>query len=107
MKTTGQIIKELRKAKGLTQEQLGELIGVQKSAIAKYENDRIPNLKRQTIEKMAELFNVRPSYIMGFTEDSNMEAINRHNETQAVINAYWAADYRTQKAVRIMLGIEE
>ncbi len=67
MKTTGQIIKELRKQKGLTQEELGEILGVQKSAIAKYENDHVVNLKRETIEKMAEYFGVRPSYIMGMT----------------------------------------
>ena len=35
---TGERIKKLRKEKGLTQQQLGEMLGVQKSAIAKYEN---------------------------------------------------------------------
>ena len=34
-KTTGQIIKELRLSRDLTQEQLGDILGVQKSAIAK------------------------------------------------------------------------
>jgi transcriptional regulator with XRE-family HTH domain len=34
----GSLIKEARLAKGLTQEELGKLVGVQKSAIAKYEN---------------------------------------------------------------------
>ncbi len=37
---TGERIKKLRKEKGLTQEQLGKLLGVKKSAIAKYENNR-------------------------------------------------------------------
>ena len=43
---TGERIKKLRKEKGLTQEQLGNLLGVKKSAIAKYENNRVENLKR-------------------------------------------------------------
>ena len=43
---TGERIKKLRKEKGLTQEQLGKLLGVKKSAIAKYENNRVENLKR-------------------------------------------------------------
>lgn len=34
----GEAIKKARKAKNLTQEQLGELVGVQKSQIAKIEN---------------------------------------------------------------------
>lgn len=34
---TGQLIRHLRKSKGLSQEELGEIVGVQKSAIAKYE----------------------------------------------------------------------
>ena len=32
---TGERIKKLRKEKGMTQQELGELLGVQKSAIAK------------------------------------------------------------------------
>lgn len=49
----GQLIKEARIAKGLTQEQLGEIVGVQKSAIAKYENGRVVNIKRSTLQKLA------------------------------------------------------
>ena len=67
---TSEIIKSLRKEKKLTQEQLGDLIGVQKSAIAKYESGRVENLKRSTIEKLAELFEVSPSYILGIEDNS-------------------------------------
>ena len=49
----------------MTQEELGQVLGVQKSAIAKYENDHVVNLKRETIEKMADYFGVKPSYILG------------------------------------------
>ena len=35
----GDIIKSLRIQKGMTQEELGKVIGVQKSAIRKYESD--------------------------------------------------------------------
>lgn len=65
---TGDIIKKLRKEHKLTQEDLGAIIGVQKSAIAKYENGRVENLKRSTIEKLATYFNVSPSYILGIQE---------------------------------------
>ena len=69
---TGEIIKKLRKERGLTQEQLGDIIGVQKSAIAKYESGRVENLKRHTIAKLAKYFGVTPSYILGIREDKEM-----------------------------------
>ena len=37
--TTGQRIKNLRINKGLSQEELGKMIGVKKAAINKYETD--------------------------------------------------------------------
>ena len=46
----GEIIKQLRKAHNLTQEELGKRLGVQKSAIAKYEKGRVENIKRSTIQ---------------------------------------------------------
>ena len=49
----GHIIKTARLAKGLTQEELGNMVGVQKSAIAKYENGRVVNIKRTTLRKLA------------------------------------------------------
>lgn len=58
--TTGDVIRKLRKEKGWTQQELGDRLGVQKSAIAKYESGRVKNLKRTTIKKMAEIFNVVP-----------------------------------------------
>ena len=72
MKNTGEMIKYYRKKLGLTQEELGNYVGVQKSAIAKYENGRIENLKRTTIEKLSELFGVLPSELLGISATSNV-----------------------------------
>ena len=63
------MIKKLRMQKHWTQEQLGEKLGVQKSAIAKYEKGRVENLKRSTIQKMAEIFNVSPLVFLGYEID--------------------------------------
>lgn len=71
----GKIIKKLRLANGMTQEELGQKLGVKKAAVQKYENGIIENIKRSTIERMAEIFDVSPSYIMGFTSDNPSEAI--------------------------------
>lgn len=72
MKNTGEMIKYYRKKLGLTQEELGNYVGVQKSAIAKYENGRIENLKRTTIEKLSELFGILPSELLGISATSNV-----------------------------------
>ena len=48
-------IKERRLLIGLTQEELAQRLGLQKSAIAKYENGRVKNIKRSIIVHMAQI----------------------------------------------------
>lgn len=56
----GAKIKEARLAKGMTQEELGEILGVQKSAIAKYESGRVVNIKRTTLKKISDVLEIPP-----------------------------------------------
>lgn len=53
-------IKSARQAKGMTQEELGEILGVQKSAIAKYENGRVVNIKRSILKKISDALDIPP-----------------------------------------------
>ena len=69
--STGDKIKRLRVERNMTQEQLGEKLGVKKSAVAKYENDRVRNLKRKTLLKLADVFGVPPSYFIDDLKKSN------------------------------------
>ena len=92
---TGEIIKKLRKEHKLTQEQLGSILGVQKSAIAKYERGEIVNLKRETIEKLAEAFDVMPSYIMGIS-DSPTHSISLSPHEIALIKSYRTSPISTR-----------
>ena len=71
--TMGDRIKYLREKVGLTQEELGEKIGVQKSAIRKYEKGEVENIKRSSVKIMADLFGVTASYLM-FGEDLEGDA---------------------------------
>lgn len=64
MSDMGDRIKYLRERAGLTQEELGEKIGVQKSAIMKYESGTVENIKRSSVKIMAEALGVTPSYLM-------------------------------------------
>lgn len=68
----GERLKILRKEKGVTQEEVGKVIGVSKVTIMKYEKGMVENLKRNSIAKLAEYFNVRPTYLMCM-EDEEVE----------------------------------
>lgn len=56
----------------MTQEELGNRLGVQKSAIRKYEKGIVDNIPRSRIALMAEIFGVDPVWLMGF-EDSDFD----------------------------------
>lgn len=78
-------IKERRKAMGYTQTELGEKLDLKASAIAKYENGRVENIKRSTIADMAKVLECSPAYLMGWDEedstiqkrDANLENIEK------------------------------
>lgn len=79
MNDVGQYIKKLREAKGLTQEQLGEIVGVKKAAVQKWESGMTQNLKRTTIKILADFFEVSP---VGFVDDENSTPVAENTETE-------------------------
>lgn len=59
-------LRELRQRKGLRQEQVAKLIGVNKSAISTYENDiRQPSF--EILVRLANLYRVSTDYLLGQT----------------------------------------
>lgn len=68
--TMAETIRMLRIQRGITQEELGNILGVQKSAVRKYESGMVENIPRSSIKKMADFFNVSPSYLMGWDEET-------------------------------------
>ena len=67
----GQEIKRLRLERGYTQQQLGELLGVQKSAVQKYEKGTVKNLKQETLSKLCKIFDVSPAVFMDAIYDTD------------------------------------
>lgn len=64
-------LKKAREAKGLTQQQVADLIGVTRESYARYENGtRNPNL--QNLSDLADLLNVTTDYLLGRTDLSDM-----------------------------------
>lgn len=69
------VIKKLRQEKNLTQEELGHILGVKKSAVQKYEDGTIKNLKLDTIRTLCETFHIVPWRIV-FPDKSREWIVN-------------------------------
>lgn len=92
-------IKELRQAQGLTQEELGKKLNVQKSAISKYEKGIvIPN--GDVLKRLSAIFNVSTDYLLN-NEVSRSEKYSEE-ETQ-LLNDYRYLDKDGQSLIRTLM----
>lgn len=57
-------LKELRRQRGMSQEELGAFLGVQKAAVCKYEVGRVA-LPNDVLVKLCDYFNVTSDYLLG------------------------------------------
>ena len=75
-KGMAQRIKELRQAKGLTLEQVADVVGVGKSTVRKWETGMIANMKRDKIADLAKALGTTPAYLMGWEDDESENNIS-------------------------------
>ena len=64
-----QRIKALRQQKGLTLEQVADVVGVGKSTVRKWETGMIANMRRDKIADLAKALGTTPAYLMGWKEE--------------------------------------
>lgn len=100
--TTGEKIKQLRRERGLTQEELGNLIGVQKAAINKYETGIVVNLKQSTILSIAEALHVSPIELLE-TDPYSPNPSSLDDDELRLVAAYRKAEPPIKKAALRML----
>lgn len=67
--TTGERIKEVRNQLGISQVDFADKINVSKQTLYKYENNMVVNIPFNKIEAIAQLANVSPAYLMGWTNE--------------------------------------
>lgn len=98
----GTKIKELRKKRHMTQEELGELLGVKKAAIQKYEKGEIINLKVATIRRLCEIFHVHASELI-FPDAGDLDEMYNADKLQFEVKVIESIEklYGT-RAVEIM-----
>lgn len=71
--TIGERIKSCREKANLTQDELAKRLATTKQTIYKYENNIVTNIPSDKIEKMAELFNVTPGFLMGWEKEGSWQ----------------------------------
>ena len=77
-------LRELRLNKGLRQEQVAKLIGVNKSAISTYENDsRQPSF--EILVRLANLYRVSTDYLLGQTNSRSVDLSGLSEQEAALI----------------------
>lgn len=67
-----QRIKALRQDRGLTLEQVADVVGVGKSTVRKWETGMIANMRRDKIASLAKALSTTPEYLMGWEEDKKI-----------------------------------
>lgn len=82
-------IKRLRKQHNLTLEQVGNIVGVSKSTVRKWENGDIANMRRDKIASLAKALHTTPAYLMGWEEKTpdDPKADERKAELLEVFNS--------------------
>ncbi len=66
----GRRLKEARKEKNLSQEEVAEMINTSRSNISKYENETLePNI--ETLKKLCEIYEVSADHIIGIEVKNN------------------------------------
>ena len=103
----GEKIRNARIAKGLTQEELGKMVGLQKSAIAKYENGRVVNIKRSTLQKLAQALNLRGSDLVIEADPTGSAEFDAtvllDSELMDAIEVYYSLSADKQKMIRDLI----
>lgn len=93
--STGDIIRELRKSRGMTQEDLGKKIGVKKAAINKYETGVVDDLKQSTIIALSIALDVSPlAFLSNDYEKPYIESLigEKYMQEMRLLEAYRGAD---------------
>lgn len=80
-----QRIKALRQEKGLTLEQVADVVGVGKSTVRKWETGMIANMRRDKIASLAKALGTTPEYLMGWDEKENSPSELQLTEGEKVL----------------------
>ena len=87
----GAKIKYLRSLTGMSQEELGRRVGLQRAAINKYEKGTVENIPIKTIENIAKVFDVSPNFIVGW-KDTNSNPLSAETKVIESVQRFYGKD---------------
>lgn len=93
-------IKALRKAKGMTLENVADIVGVGKSTVRKWETGMIANMRRDKIGLLAQALGTTPAYLMGWEE------MEQSNDILADIIIRLRSDNDFSDLVKTLYGLD-
>jgi transcriptional regulator with XRE-family HTH domain len=93
-------IKALRLQKGMTLEEVANIVGVGKSTVRKWETGMIANMKRDKIASLARALGTTPAYLMGW------EDVQKTNDLLADIIVRLRTDDSFSEIVQILHGLD-
>lgn len=92
----GKMIKDRRLELGLTLEQVGNIVGVGKSTVRKWEAGTIRNLRKDKIVLLARALRLSPIDLIDLENQPEDKSLDLSPEEVIVILAYRAADDRAR-----------
>ena len=69
----GEIIREKRIERGLTQKEVADYIGVTEATVSRWESSNINNMRRDRIAKLANILKMSPADIIGISNDNDAD----------------------------------
>lgn len=104
--TIGDRIRELRKTRGITQEGLSEILGLERSSIAKYEGKKNPISPSDDVKiQIADYFGVSVDYLLG--HEVSGKTIKLSNSEKKLISGFRALNPDGQNYILQQLAIAQ
>ena len=102
-------LRVLREMSGLTLKEVGDVLGITIGTVQRYESGQVKVIPYENIQKLAEMYHVTPSFIMGWeltpAEFKSVEGLS--SEDIELLHAYHASDQSLRFAIQLLLGIRE
>ena len=95
-------IMELRQAKGMTQDELGQILNVGKGAVSRYEQDK-RQLTPEAIHKICDYFGCTADYLLGRSQ--SLQPVLTDQQVR-LLEAYDAADPRDREFIDHLLRLD-
>ena len=102
--TTGERIRYYRKLNDMSMVELAHRIGVQHSAIYKYEKGIVTNIPKDNIEKIAAVFGIPAYELVDWLTDDPVPDLDLNTDERAVITLYRKLTDRNKQAVKSYLN---